>query len=161
MRYSTGQKKERRNHEIQPPGAQLLLTHPLKWVLCLHKSEGTETVALLREDNYSCTVWRENTHANSASSWVCAGVDRKENMLLNTEEPRTACVTAQFHPHAPSSGEPWYPLQSAIQEPQDDTEHGDLHKSKEAQTSFTFIRVHPAHFHLPAPGLHFGHSSEN
>lgn len=100
-------KIKRRSHEIQPPGAQLLLTHPLKRVLCLHKSEGTETVALLREDNYSSTVWGENTHANSASSWVCAGGDREENMLLNTEGPTAACMTAQSHPHALSSGKPW------------------------------------------------------
>lgn len=91
VQYRT-KNKERRSHEIQPPGAQLLLTHPLKWVLCLHKSGGTETVTLLREDNYSCTVWGENTHANSASSGACAAVSREENMLLNTEGPTAACV---------------------------------------------------------------------
>lgn len=37
--------------KYSPPGAQLLLTHPPKRVLCLHKSEGTETLTLLREGN--------------------------------------------------------------------------------------------------------------
>lgn len=87
------------NHEVQyqakikrgkamkysPPGVQLLLTHPPKRVLCLRKSEGTETLALLREGNYSCTVWGENTHANSASSWDCAGVNSEKNMLFKTQ----------------------------------------------------------------------------
>lgn len=51
-----------------------------------------------------------------------------------------------------AAGEAWEPLQSAIQEPQEDTEHRDLHRNKVAQTSsLTFIRVHHPHFHLPAP----------
>lgn len=79
-------------------------------------------------------------------------MDREENMLLYTKGPTAAGVTAQSDPHTPSSGRPQYPLQSAIQEPQDVTEQGDLHKSKVAQTSFAFITVHPAPFHLPAPG---------
>lgn len=54
--------------KYSPPGAQLLLTHPPKRALCLHKSEGTATLALPGESNYSCAARGENTHANSASS---------------------------------------------------------------------------------------------
>lgn len=154
------------NHEVQyqakikrgkamkysPPGVQLLLTHPPKRVLCLRKSEGTETLTLLREGNYSCTVWGENTHANSASSWDSAGVNSEKNMLFKACHT-AASMTALGPTHTlGAAGEAWEPLQSAIQESQEDTEHRDLHRNKVAQTSsLTFIRVHHPHFHLPAP----------
>jgi len=68
--------------KYSPPRAQLLLTHSPKRVPCLHKSEGTETLMLLREGNYSWTVWGENTHANSASSRDRTHAGSEKNMHL-------------------------------------------------------------------------------
>lgn len=111
--------------KYSPPGAQLLLTHPPRWVLCLHKSEGTETLALLREGNYSCTVWGEDTHANSASSWDCWCQQWEKHAFKNTEGPTAACMTALSPTCALRAvGEAQEPLQSAIQEPWEGTEHG-------------------------------------
>lgn len=109
--------KRGKGMKYSPPRAQLLLTHPPQRVLCLHKSKGTETLTLLREGNYSCTVRGENPHAKSASSWDCAGV-RKKNAFKNTEGPSTTCMTAPSPTHVlGAAGEAWEPLQSTIQEP--------------------------------------------
>ena len=75
-------------------------------------------------------------------------------MLLETEGPTAAGMTALSPTRTlGAAGEAWGPLQSATQEPQENTEHGDLRRNKVAQkSSLTFIRVHHAHFHFPAPG---------
>lgn len=140
--------------KYSPPGAQLLLTHPPKWVLCLYKSEGTETLTLLREGNYSCTVWGENTQAGSASSWDCTGVNSEEIMPLRTQGDPLQPVWQQLFPPACLGLQDMHGSFSSMQSRSHRRrQHRDLHMNKVTQTSsLTFIRVHDAHFHLPIPG---------